>query len=154
MERSITTGAYGESSRQRAMSSAGRPTPRCSPTFMKSMAVSSSAAFAACSRSLSTTSRSVFSCLAVIGSGSSRCSIAPNADLTLEEAVSEADVLVEEAVARQLESDVPLGALLSGGIDSSLVSAAARRRSEETLHTFNVRFADVDYDETAAAQAV
>lgn len=82
-----------------------------------------------------------------------RWSIAPR-HLTLEEAVDEADTLVEDAVARQLESDVPLGALLSGGIDSSLVSAAAQRRGDGTLQTFNIRFAEVDYDETEAARAV
>lgn len=75
-------------------------------------------------------------------------------DLTLGDAVDRADSLVEDAVARQLESDVQLGALLSGGIDSSLVSAAAQRRSDETLRTFNVRPADATYDETPAARAV
>lgn len=83
-----------------------------------------------------------------------RWSVAPRLDLTLDEAVDEADALVEDAVARQLESDVPLGALLSGGIDSSLVSAAAQRRSRDTLQTFNVRFSDAEYDETTAARAV
>ena len=81
-------------------------------------------------------------------------SVAPRVDLTLEEAVTEADGLVEEAVASQLESDVPLGALLSGGIDSSLVSAAARRRGNGVLQTFNVGFPDADYDETSAALSV
>jgi asparagine synthase (glutamine-hydrolysing) len=80
-------------------------------------------------------------------------SITPQ-DLTLKEAVDKADTLVEDAVARQLESDVPLGALLSGGIDSSLVSAAAQRRGDEALQTFNIRFAEADYDETEAARAV
>jgi asparagine synthase (glutamine-hydrolysing) len=83
-----------------------------------------------------------------------RWSIAPRTDLTLEEAVDEADTLLEDAVARQLESDVPLGALLSGGIDSSLVSMAAQRRGNQTIRTFNVRFAEADYDETPAAKAV
>jgi asparagine synthase (glutamine-hydrolysing) len=80
--------------------------------------------------------------------------IAPDPDVTLAEAVEGADRLVEEGVARQLESDVPLGALLSGGIDSSLVSAFAQKRSGGDLLTFNVRFPDPEYDETWAAQAV
>jgi asparagine synthase (glutamine-hydrolysing) len=81
-------------------------------------------------------------------------SVAPRVDLTLADAVDEADGLVEEAVARQLESDVPLGALLSGGIDSSLVSAAARRRGNGVLQTFSMGFPEVDYDETSAALSV
>jgi asparagine synthase (glutamine-hydrolysing) len=78
----------------------------------------------------------------------------PRRDLSLGEAVAEADGLIEQAVARQLESDVPLGALLSGGIDSSLVSAAAQRRNIGAVQTFNVGFPQKDYDETTAARAV
>src|SRR4030095_13234571 len=54
----------------------------------------------------------------------------------------------------QMESDVPLGALLSGGIDSSLVSTAAQDALGGKLQTFNVRFPDEAYDETWAAMAV
>jgi asparagine synthase (glutamine-hydrolysing) len=53
-----------------------------------------------------------------------------------------------------MESDVPLGALLSGGIDSSLISAAAQKAVGNGIKTFNVRFSDRDYDETWAAVAV
>jgi asparagine synthase (glutamine-hydrolysing) len=81
-------------------------------------------------------------------------SLEPRDDLTLEDATEMADALIEQAVARQLESDVPLGSLLSGGIDSSLVSAAAQRASASQLLTFNIRAADSAYDETWAAQAV
>jgi len=68
--------------------------------------------------------------------------------------VDQAETLVRQAVDRQLESDVPLGSLLSGGIDSSLVSCAAQSRLAAGLNTFNVRFADGDYDETWAATEV
>jgi asparagine synthase (glutamine-hydrolysing) len=59
--------------------------------------------------------------------------------------------LLTEAVQRQLESDVPIASLLSGGIDSSLVSAAAQHALNGRLRTFNVRFSDKEYDETWAA---
>ncbi|HET7435646.1 MAG TPA: asparagine synthase (glutamine-hydrolyzing) [Thermoanaerobaculia bacterium] len=75
--------------------------------------------------------------------------------LDLETATARAEQLVARAVEQQLESDVPLGSLLSGGIDSSLVAWAAQRRLGATpLHTFNVRFSDPVYDETWAALAV
>ena len=80
--------------------------------------------------------------------------VAPDQSLTLESAAARADALIEAAVGRQLESDVPLGSLLSGGIDSSLVSTFAQRALSTELRTFNVRFPDAAYDETSAATAV
>lgn len=74
--------------------------------------------------------------------------------MNLAQATQRAEELVTAAVRRQMESDVPLGALLSGGIDSSLVSAAAQRAVGGELHTFNVRFPEKEYDETWAAVAV
>jgi asparagine synthase (glutamine-hydrolysing) len=61
---------------------------------------------------------------------------------------------VEAAVRRRLVADVPLGALLSGGIDSSVVVAAAARATAEPLRTFTVGFPDARYDERAYARAV
>jgi asparagine synthase (glutamine-hydrolysing) len=72
----------------------------------------------------------------------------------VDDLVDRAESLVRGAVARQLESDVPLGSLLSGGIDSSLVSTAAQAAARGGLRTFNVRFAETAYDETWAAEAV
>ena len=82
-----------------------------------------------------------------------RWSIIPDFTLTLKKAAEIADALVTNAVRRQMESDVPLGTLLSGGIDSSLVSAAAQHALNGGLKTFNVRFSDDQYDETWAAVA-
>jgi asparagine synthase (glutamine-hydrolysing) len=80
--------------------------------------------------------------------------ITPDPTITLDQAVDRADALVTAAVRRQIESDVPLGALLSGGIDSSLVSAAAQKVADREVRTFNVRFSEKEYDETWAARAV
>jgi asparagine synthase (glutamine-hydrolysing) len=74
--------------------------------------------------------------------------------LDLKKAVDIADGLVDQAVRRQLESDVPLGSLLSGGIDSSLVSDSAQKALSGPLQTFNVKFPDAGYDETWAATMV
>jgi asparagine synthase (glutamine-hydrolysing) len=66
--------------------------------------------------------------------------------------------LVEQAVARQLVSDVPLGCFLSGGVDSSIISLCAqlalKRSGGGPLKTFSIGFDDPRYDETAYAAEV
>lgn len=66
--------------------------------------------------------------------------------------------LLDEAVAKRLEADVPLGCFLSGGIDSSVIAAIAQRtltqRGEPPLKTFCVAMPDIDYDESPHAHAV
>jgi asparagine synthase (glutamine-hydrolysing) len=61
---------------------------------------------------------------------------------------------VGEAVRKRLVADVPLGALLSGGIDSSIVVALMAEASSQPVRTFTVGFADRRYDERAYARAV
>ena len=79
--------------------------------------------------------------------------ISPDPDMRLDEAIERADALVTAAVNRQMESDVRVGALLSGGIDSSLVSSVGQQNNGG-LRTFNVRFPEKNFDETWAAEAV
>lgn len=80
--------------------------------------------------------------------------VAPDLALTPEDASDRASSLILNAVRSQLESDVPLGAFLSGGIDSSLISSAAQSLVSDGIRTFNVRFSEKEYDETWAAVTV
>jgi asparagine synthase (glutamine-hydrolysing) len=61
---------------------------------------------------------------------------------------------VGEAVRKRLVADVPLGALLSGGIDSSIVVALMAQASSQPVRTFTVGFRDTRYDERAYARAI
>ena len=68
--------------------------------------------------------------------------------------LEELDALLLAAVRRQLVSDVPIGILLSGGIDSSLVTAMAARSSERPVKTFTVSFTGYKNDEAPHALLV
>jgi asparagine synthase (glutamine-hydrolysing) len=61
---------------------------------------------------------------------------------------------LDTAVASHLESEVPLGAFLSGGLDSSTVVALMCRHASGRVRTFSIGFAEEKYDESAAARAV
>lgn len=71
-----------------------------------------------------------------------------------EEAIAEIRPRLIQAIQRQLRSDVPIGAFLSGGIDSSTVVALAQKYNERQLRTFHVRFEEQAYDESAIARKV
>lgn len=62
--------------------------------------------------------------------------------------------VLRRAVSMRFRSDVPLGAFLSGGIDSSLVVALMQESSDEPVRTFTVGFDNAAYDEAAAAAEV
>ncbi|HAM56712.1 MAG TPA: hypothetical protein DCQ64_15475, partial [Candidatus Rokubacteria bacterium] len=62
--------------------------------------------------------------------------------------------LLETAVARRLQSDVPVGVLLSGGVDSSLVSLLAAAQSPRPVRTFVATFEETAFDEARYAREV
>ncbi|MCG3118286.1 MAG: Asparagine synthetase [glutamine-hydrolyzing] 1 [bacterium] len=69
-------------------------------------------------------------------------------------AVEELTSLLADAVKLRLRSDVPVGAYLSGGLDSSITTALIKTKNPNRLRTFSVGFAHTQYDETRYQQLV
>lgn len=74
--------------------------------------------------------------------------------LSYDEAAEELRALLTDAVRLQLRADVPVGAYLSGGLDSSIVVSMIRARSDVPLRTFSVGFEDPEFDERPFQQAM
>lgn len=73
---------------------------------------------------------------------------------SLEEAADELEFLLGRAIGLQSVADVPLGAFLSGGVDSSLVVALMQRKASRPTRTFTIGFDHVDADESQHADRV
>ena len=61
---------------------------------------------------------------------------------------------LEAAVKTRMASDVPLGAFLSGGIDSSLITAIMQKESTQPIHTFSIGFENNEFDESVYAEKI
>jgi len=70
------------------------------------------------------------------------------------DAINALEVVLGKAVRERMESDVPLGAFLSGGYDSSMVVALMQKASMRPVRTFSIGFEEADYDEATHAKAV
>ena len=70
------------------------------------------------------------------------------------DAVGQLDTLLRDAVKHRMEADVPLGAFLSGGIDSSLIVALMQAQSNQPVRTFTMGFHEAQYNEANHAKAV
>lgn len=78
----------------------------------------------------------------------------PRSTLSEDELVERLDALLRDAVARTTIADRPLGALLSGGVDSSSVAALMQATSTARIKSFTIGFGEASHDESAAAEAV
>jgi asparagine synthase (glutamine-hydrolysing) len=76
----------------------------------------------------------------------------PETGMEYEHAEERLSQLLEEAVGMRLISDVPLGAFLSGGIDSSYISALMARASSRKVKTFSISFPGTSHDESSWAR--
>jgi len=75
-------------------------------------------------------------------------------DRTDEELVKELDSLLREAVQSRLLADVPVGAFLSGGLDSSLIVAMMQKAVSDPVRTFSIGFAESSFNELEHARSV
>jgi asparagine synthase (glutamine-hydrolysing) len=78
----------------------------------------------------------------------------PVTSMSFEEAKIETIRLLRQAVKSRLVSERPIGAFLSGGIDSTIVTALMQQESQSQVHTYSIGFSDTKFDESRFAKKV
>jgi asparagine synthase (glutamine-hydrolysing) len=78
----------------------------------------------------------------------------PPSERTVDEWAEDLRAVLRDAVIKRLRSDVPIGVFLSGGIDSSAVTALAAQAATRQLRTFSIGFDESSYDESPYARIV
>lgn len=89
---------------------------------------------------------------ALMASGKSRAKLFQSE--TADAAANRIEQVLGDVISSQMISDVPLGSFLSGGVDSSLVTALMQSGSERAVKTFSIGFEDLGYDESRHAETV
>jgi asparagine synthase (glutamine-hydrolysing) len=87
-------------------------------------------------------------------SNAMRCGVTEQIALGPEEAVDQLETLLGQSVEQCMLADVPLGAFLSGGIDSSAIVALMRERSASPVRTFTIGYENETYSEARHAKAI
>lgn len=75
-------------------------------------------------------------------------------NINANEAQEQVREILNDSIKLRLQSDVPLGSFLSGGIDSSIITALAQEQSTKPIRTFSIGFPVADFDETSYAAQV
>lgn len=83
-----------------------------------------------------------------------KCNYGDKKNISFDTAREELRALVEDSVRLRMISDVPLGAFLSGGLDSSIICGIMSKLSKEPIKTFTIGFDEAIYDEREAAKIV
>lgn len=78
----------------------------------------------------------------------------PKLDLSFEEAKTETETILEKAFAYRMVADVPVGIFLSGGYDSSCVTALLQKNSSQKLKTFTIGVGDAQLNEAPFAKQI
>jgi asparagine synthase (glutamine-hydrolysing) len=88
------------------------------------------------------------------GTGAAEAGVAERLDLSDSEAIDALEQQLERAISQQMIADVPLGAFLSGGVDSSAVVALMQKLSPKRVKTFTIGFHEKGFNEAEHAKAV